>query len=362
MNGQLRDPAISVIVAAYNAENTIEQCVESIVSQTYTDWELIIVNDGSSDDTEAIVSRYMMNDERIHIISTFNQGPSIARNRGLCNAKGEYVCFIDADDWVEPSFLDMLKNSINEYYSDIVVSGYGKFWGDNDYDSSTHRISKYSTVILNSRMEWSSLMLKSETNLFAISVWGKLYKNSIISKYSIRFPEGIDYEEDCCFNLQYYKHVNRGVAIRDILYHYRQNAQSLSKGYRANTIEYLINGYKSRQSFLYEIGMGDCVKSLDIILLMAIKMFCEKIAYGNITRTEKIREYSRLCEINEVYQVANNCSLSNNKLTRYITIFLRKKSPYSLYVLMSLWREKRLCASLIKRMRWKILCRIKGIT
>ena len=97
---------ISIIIPVYNAEHYLRQCIESVIAQTFEDWEAILVNDGSKDGSLAICQEYAAKDKRIKVIDKSNGGPSSARNRGLNEAKGEFVYFMDADDWVETKFLD----------------------------------------------------------------------------------------------------------------------------------------------------------------------------------------------------------------------------------------------------------------
>lgn len=104
---------ISIIVPVYNAQKYIKRCVESIVNQSYQKWELILIDDGSKDDSSLICDEFKQTDSRIHVIHTVNQGASAARNRGLDEAAGDYITFVDADDWVETNHLEVLLNQIN---------------------------------------------------------------------------------------------------------------------------------------------------------------------------------------------------------------------------------------------------------
>ena len=101
---------ISIIVPVYNAQKYIKRCVESIVNQSYQKWELILIDDGSKDDSSLICDEFKQTDSRIHVIHTVNQGASAARNRGLDEAAGDYITFVDADDWVETNHLEVLLN------------------------------------------------------------------------------------------------------------------------------------------------------------------------------------------------------------------------------------------------------------
>lgn len=120
----MENDLISIIVPCYNAEKTIDRCIESVVRQTYSNWEMVIVNDGSNDSSETKISRWIKKDHRIKYIQQKNAGVSTARNKGMQMAKGRYFAFLDADDWYELNFLQILQETIKEKNTDIASCAY----------------------------------------------------------------------------------------------------------------------------------------------------------------------------------------------------------------------------------------------
>ena len=131
-------PLISIIVPVYNVESYLKRCIESILNQTFRDFELILVNDGSTDNSEIICKEYALKDERIKYFYQRNKGVSEARNKGIDNSSGEYIQFIDSDDYVDENFLEIVVNRFKRDNSDIVFIGFY-----NEYNNGEIYKSKY---------------------------------------------------------------------------------------------------------------------------------------------------------------------------------------------------------------------------
>ena len=175
-------PKISVIVPVYNVENYIERCIESILSQTYTDFELLLINDGSSDKSGSICDAYVNKDERIRVFHKKNEGVSIARNLGIKRSLGEWICFVDSDDLIMEDYCSHLLSIIGD--ADFAVAGREKYI-DNVYDKSKTP----SQVITVSGMEALKFQMLGKYN--TRPAWGKLYKRNIV--------EDVSFVEDCIF-------------------------------------------------------------------------------------------------------------------------------------------------------------------
>lgn len=173
-------PAVSMIVPCYNAENFIQRGISSIIHQTCPDWELILVDDGSTDSTAAICQRATAEDERVHFVRQKNQGVSAARNRGLDMAKGQYVMFMDSDDYVNPDILAFTLKEAAKYDADIVMVGHNRV----EKDGNIHSDSSHWSDTENSDKIKEDILLNRLPNF----VWGKLYKKSLWD--DIRLPVG----------------------------------------------------------------------------------------------------------------------------------------------------------------------------
>lgn len=226
---------ISIIIPVYKVEHSISKCIESIKSQTYANWELILVDDESPDMSGDICEEFAKEDNRIVVFHIVNGGPSNARNYGLENATGSYVCFVDSDDWVEPTYLEHLYNGIQPEGIGIVVGGHfrdedekttKRSVGDKLYDKSTfHDVFEGQRIV-----HWG----------FTVS---KLYSLDAINSLNLRFKKNVRYCEDLIFFLEYWKHSDWIKFIPEIDYHYiiAETPNSLIVSY--NSFESEFEGY-----------------------------------------------------------------------------------------------------------------------
>lgn len=183
---------ISVIIPAYNAARTIRRCIQSVLDQTYTEWEMIIVDDGSKDDTLDICQSY--GDSRIRVLHKENGGVSSARNHGLKFAQGDYIAFIDSDDFIEADYLEHLSQGLDY---DIVISG---FCYENTPESSSFHLKLANREAVGREL---SKLINADQLCYP---WGRLFKRSIIETYHIRFDEAMRFAEDNVFNWEYLCH------------------------------------------------------------------------------------------------------------------------------------------------------------
>lgn len=233
---------ISIIIPVYNSEKYLRECLDSVLIQTYKNIEIIIVNDGSKDESLKICREYKIKDNRIRIIDKKNEGASIARNIGIESAVGEYILFVDADDWIEPNMCEILVSNIKDSYSDIVfcnhIMEYNYKKRRVSFDLNKRIIDKkdigYEVIL--SLIEENDYNLKHERASFR-SPWGKLFKLDIINNNKIRFNKDLTIGEDFIFDLEYIKYC-KSVFIEDsYLYHYRINDESVSSKYKSDSWE-----------------------------------------------------------------------------------------------------------------------------
>ena len=207
---------ISIIVPVYNSAPTLEKFLESLINQSYHDYEICLIDDGSTDGSEKICDRYASKDDRIVLVHLDNSGVSTARNVGLSICRGDWVCFVDSDDWVDGVFLQTLGQSVNDG-CDIAVSGFNVIKGER---SMTYSFDDVRFKIIPENSELFYRLIKSRL-LFGPCC--KLFNKSIIDKYEIKFPINVDYGEDRIFNYQYLSHVKDVVVISSSLYYYVQS-------------------------------------------------------------------------------------------------------------------------------------------
>lgn len=211
---------VSVIIPIYNAEENLEHCLNSLIAQTYRNIQIVLVNDGSEDKSEEICLRFVKNDSRITYVYQKNNGVGSARNNGIWNAEGEYVCFVDADDYVYPQFVEILLNSIEENEADMAICGFSEI-KDNIIVNQT----KGDVQIMSQQDAMVNLMREDG---FKGYVWNKLFRKDIIQEHKIEFDTSISVWEDVLFDFQYMLCVNKIVYNSTPLYYYIYNHNSSS--------------------------------------------------------------------------------------------------------------------------------------
>lgn len=215
---------ISIIIPLFNAENYIIQCLDSFEKQIYKMFEIIIVNDGSKDNSASIVESYSKkSDMKIKLINQENAGVSAARNKGLDNASGEYICFVDADDMVGPEYLSQMVDIINEYDCELVICGFKPI--PENWDISLYIYKKYHTKIMTS----DEVLRKFLYQDIVSGVWSLMVKRNVIKKNSLRFAEGYRYSEDLEMVWKLISHSKNVAYNRSQLYIYRvRNGSAMS--------------------------------------------------------------------------------------------------------------------------------------
>ena len=219
-------PTVSVIVPVYNVASYLPRCIDSILAQTYTDFELILVDDGSPDNSGAICDEYAAKDSRIRVIHQKNGGVSVARNVGIDAARGRFVAFIDSDDYVDIDYLQTLV----EYDCDFSMCVSIKHSEDGSIYVVDDIASEVVSVTHTQLLKWLS-----ERKLF--TVWGKAYRKDILDEYNIRFRKDLCYGEDTIFAMTVAQVCKTAAFSEQKLYHYMKHpVDSLSKQISKNSV------------------------------------------------------------------------------------------------------------------------------
>lgn len=211
---------VSIIVPVYQVEQYLRQCIDSILAQSFTDFELILVDDGSKDQSGAICDEYAEQDGRVCVIHTENKGLAAARNTGLDRVTGEYFAFVDSDDWIGPTMVECLYHSILRENGDIAACNF-------QYSFDCDPAKNFSTSIQREVVPAAEIFYyrKNDRSFgFWTVAWNKLYKSEVFGK--CRFPVG-KYHEDEFWANEIYQMDIRIVTVPDCLYFYRQRAGSI---------------------------------------------------------------------------------------------------------------------------------------
>ena len=296
---QNRKNIVSVIVPVYNSKNTIERCVRSIKEQTYKDIEIIVVNDGSNDGTKQLLEKIIKNDNNIKLINKQNSGPSETRNIGIKEASGDFLMFVDSDDWIEKDAIEKMINIIKNYKVDIVRCNYNFFYC-NSKIKKNNILEKYKLkTIFSSDELLDSNFFKS--NLW-YTVWGQLIKRECI--HGIYFDIEKKIGEDLLFNINLYKKAFKIYFLNQPLYIYNFNPNGITKmmteeNLKSNMFEvidnYLILYETFKDTDTKKIISNKCVKAmlsytLQLIYLTKNKNYVVNL-FDYVKRNEKIKSF-----------------------------------------------------------------------
>ena len=236
---------VSIIIPVYNAENYLTETLDSVANQDFDNYEIIAINDGSSDKSIEILESYTIKIPQLRIFNQNNQGVSITRNKGIDLARGEYICFLDADDIIMPNYLNVLHNTAITHDADITTCDYAMF-------NNKSNLHTFKTNCISCR-----LVDFDDMNELGISTspCTKLYKKDLIKKYNIKFNENSAFGEDYFFNWKATLVANKVIYIKHILYGYRRNMNSSTKRYHASLLQKYENEYKSFRTFASNNGL-----------------------------------------------------------------------------------------------------------
>ncbi len=231
---------VTIIVPVYNVERYINECVDSLIKQTYKNIEIILVDDGSKDKSGAICDNYAVTDTRIKVIHKQNEGLGFARNTGLKAAQGKFVTFIDSDDKADDDLVENLVNKIYETNGDTCIGGFKRI-SENGIVSFEER---YDETVFEGKDVYDKLFARmlgsapDKHDAIRMSVWNVMYSMDIIRKHNIEFPsERVFISEDIIWDSEYYKYAKKAIVISSSAYNYRITPGSLTQKYKPDMLE-----------------------------------------------------------------------------------------------------------------------------
>lgn len=213
-------PQISVIVPVYNSAKWLGRCVDSIMAQTFGDFELLLIDDGSTDGSADFCDSYAARDARISVLHKANGGVSSARNEGIALSRGEYITFVDSDDWLEPDYLQCLHNGIGN--ADLAICDFQAEGSDEKWQQSIR-------PGLVQPEDFTDFIMATYPACHLTAPWIKLFRRSIIERHGLRFDSRLDTMEDTLFVLDYLRYAGTIACSNRKLYHYRRDGGGLSQ-------------------------------------------------------------------------------------------------------------------------------------
>lgn len=314
-------PKYSVIIPVYNAEKTLCRCVDSLLNQNYTDMELILVNDGSSDGSLDICNTYKNCDTRVQVIDKPNGGVSTARNAGLDAAVGEYILFVDSDDYVSEDYFRILDEvALSKHYDFLMFS---------------HSVMDGMSIQSNARTPFSADCSEDSMTRFCRMLYTKeinspctkRYCRKIIEDHRIRFPENLYIGEDKCFNLQYALHCSSCLVSQEVLYYVSiENDQSLSRKMRPDLYQQFERLDAKIRQIIREADIPEHHRSQyeaaeNLIQLRAIYSESKRMHLANRDRKFRRTTIRQMCQNNN----AQKSSLPGGLFSKLLQIPVRLK-------------------------------------
>lgn len=268
-------PKVSIIMPVYNVERYVSQVIKSVLNQTFQNFELIVINDGSTDRSKAIVENYL-SDPRLKLIDKENAGVSAARNDGLKKAQGTYISFIDSDDEVDTNFLTRMIEKVNFSQPDVIMCGYYKEQLDEQETVKSRKAVQMEAGVY-TRETPPNWKVDAESLAMMGYIWNKIYRKDILANHSILFNEEMNFLEDIDFNARVFKVSQSFIVIEDCLYHYKRRSQiSLVSTFRANDFDMQLQSILSRQEILQKWGasFSQTKEAVAYLHIHAVKGYC----------------------------------------------------------------------------------------
>ncbi len=252
-------PTVSVIVPVFNAETYLKRCVDSILNQEYKDFELLLIDDGSTDGSPSICDTYAACDDRVTVVHKQNTGVSDTRNRALSMAQGTYIQFLDSDDWITPDATKLLVRSAEQSGCDMVIADFYRVVGE----SLSHKGDIEKEGLL-SREDFVDVMMENPADFYYGVLWNKLFKRSIIEAHDLRMDPAISWCEDFMFNLEYLRHCKNVYALQVPIYYYVKTKGSLvnQNWSISNTIKMKLNVFDYYRQFYQDVYDNEAYETI----------------------------------------------------------------------------------------------------
>lgn len=329
---------VSIVIPVYNAEKTIKECINSILNQTYKNIEIICINDGSTDNSMELLNKYSQLDSRIKVIDKENRGVSSARNLGIKNANGEYISFVDSDDWLEANMIEKLINVIKNKNVDVVRC--------NNYIDQDKKNISFDKEINNKTIENKKIIECIEK-----IVEGKIpaYVPCLIAKKELvlktnLFDEKIVLMEDALFYIDLFSKCKSIYFLNDPLYHYRTNLESCTqykKNYVRNINNIILVNRKMKELFVKNnINIKNINDKIDKVhSIIIVNLIAALLQIHDKNFLEK-KFFVKICSNPEIQNIFINCKYNNVKLHIKIPAILIQKRRYNILYIFYLIRGK----------------------
>ena len=323
---------VSVIVPVYNVEKYLNKCIDSIISQTYKNLEIILVDDGSPDNSGAICDEYAKKDTRIRVIHKENGGVSSARNVGIEISNGNWISFIDSDDWIEEDYFEIMLNEAKKENADIVFCGYNRIW-----KNKVETINGFEDNKSFNSKEYLINALTPQTGIGFCHM--KIIKRNSIGQ--IRFNNELVVGEDALFNVEISKNIEKAFFCKKALYNYRNNESSVVKRFDSNYAKKYLLSMETNKKYIFEnYEEKEIIQAYYNFVAFHVMLVAVNYCYhpnNEIKNNKKLLK--EICEIKEYKEGINKSNYEGISLTRKITLFTLKHKLYFITELICRFRQ-----------------------
>ena len=346
----MRQPQVSIIVPAYNVENYIERCLNSLVNQTFKDIEIITINDGSTDKSLELINKYVKEDIRVSVIDLGDEGVSYCRNLGIEKANGKYIMFVDSDDWIDFNMVEVMYKKAEENNIDLVMCSYIREFKDHSKEKIfnlpeeiIYKEDKVKNELLRKLVGPVKEELSNPEMLDALgTVWGKLYRADIFKENKINFVDlkEIGSAEDTLFNIFTFNYLSKVMFLNKPMYHYwRDNPKSVTSQYNPKLKEQRKVFFKYISDFIKE-------NNFEQVFEEALNnRICTSVLGLGLIECSKNNKISRINKIKNIKKIINEEYIRNaykNLELKYFSIhwrifyfFIKNKMSFCSYLMLS---------------------------
>ena len=338
------NPLVSVIVPVYNVEKYIHQCIDSLLNQSLQNIEIILVDDGSPDNCPAICDAYAKKDDRVKVIHKINGGLSSARNAGINLASGDYIGFVDSDDYVDSKMFENMSKTAVDNSVDFVMCDYIRVNDQNTFKKTLDiRKGFYDKIDVIKEIFPSLIMRESIDYGPLLSVWHCLYSTSFIKKNELYFDEEIKYSEDCIFSAVVgYKAKNFYYLKGNYYYNYRYNPISITTTYKEDAWDVYCKMNRKINSLFGEIDAYDFTRQIQLHIIYFAFSALGQLRFSKMSFKERYIQTKKILNTKELLEVFNAFKLPNVSLKFKLNILLLKYKCSFLITLKDnlLWKKK----------------------
>lgn len=319
---------VSIIIPVYNTSNCLEKCIDSVIKQTYRNIQIILVDDGSTDNSGAICDTYANGYERIKVVHQNNSGVSTARNRGIEAAEGKYIMFVDSDDYIDSEMVEYAVNKIEEAHADEYISGLVIEY----YENGKIKESEEKGIIAESELSRKELLEQFEVVYSLMCVCGpccKLYLTTVIKDNNIRFDTKMNFGEDSNFNFTYLKYVKKVYFSQKCNYHYHREGQdSLFSRFHPDCHEVHVLVYdKMRNLMLQDKCSNEAMKRFETMYCLSlVGGIIEYYKYRN--KTTKQQRKGQIRKVAGDYHFRKYQTRNIDNISKMIVLNMIKSKMY----------------------------------